>query len=128
VNELLAHLLPFTLKGIERLIVVTEKTSQSWGENGKAISARYGRPPSAGEWLVGVELPLIFEECFGRKSGRARTNDKPSGPTVRFIAAVMRELGSPPSDETIVRAMTRFSELRKSRRAVRQRDNNIGQK
>jgi hypothetical protein len=128
VNQLIANLLPSILADIGRLIVVTKETAQSWSESGKAICAQYDRPPSAGEWLAGVELPLIFEECFGRKAGRARTNNKPSGPTVRFITAVMSEMDTPLADETIVRAMTRFSELRKRRRVVRQCDNNIGQK
>ena len=79
------------------------------------------------EWLAGVELPLIFEECFGRKLGRSRDINGPGGPTVRFIAAVMFEMGSQMEGETIVRAMSRFSELRKRRQVVRHRNSNIGQ-
>ena len=125
VNQLIANLLPSVLADIGRLIVVTKKTAQSWSKSGRAACTQYDRSPSASEWLAGVELPLIFEECFGRKPGRARTNSTPGGPTVRFIAAVMLKK-SPLANETIVRAMTRFSELRKRRRVVRQ--NNIGQK
>lgn len=127
-NELIADLMPSVLADIGRLIVITKETAQSWSEVAKTVSAQYERPPSADEWLAGVELPLVFEECFGRKAGRARTKDKPGGPTVRFISAVMSGINRSPSDETIVRAMTRFSELRKRRRVSRQRDQNIGQK
>ena len=131
VDQLFASLLPSALEDIERLIVVTERAEQTWNKPNEAICAQYDRIPSAGEWLAGVELPLIFEKCFSRSkpAGRSRNkNGDPSGPTVRFITAVMSEMDSPLKGETIVRAMTRFSELRKRRRAVRRRDDNIGRK
>ena len=111
-----------------RLIVVAEKSEQGLSDLAKVTCAQYGcRPPSTGDWLAGVELPLIFEECFGRKLGRSRGVNGPGGPTVRFIAAVMFEMGSQIKGETIVRAMSRFSELRRRRRVVHLRNNNIGQ-
>jgi hypothetical protein len=128
VSEIIGYRLPSAMEEISRLVVVSDEISQNWSKDAKIIAARYKRPPSPREWLAGVELPLIFEECFGRKASLARTGDVPSGPTVRFISAAMSEMDRPPADETIVRAMTRFSEIRKRRRVVRQRDNNIGQK
>ena len=66
-------------------------------------------------------MPLIFEKYFDRPAGRARNNGKPGGPMVRFIAAVFRELGIDVEDETVLRAISRFADLRQHRRAVRQR-------
>jgi hypothetical protein len=125
-NKLFVSLMPSSLEDIKRLCVVAENFERTWSASDKATREQYKRIPSANDWLAGVELPLIFEECFGRKPRRARTNGKPSGPTVRFVAAALSEMDSPLADETIVRAMTRFSELRERRRAVRNK--NIGQK
>jgi len=127
VNELIANLLPSVLEDLGQLVVVTREAEQRWSKHGKIVSKQYDRPPSSGEWLAGVELPLIFEEYFGRKPGRARTKDGPGGPTVRFIAAVMFEMNSQFAKESIVRAMTRFPELQKRRRVVRQGNTDIGQ-
>jgi hypothetical protein len=91
-------------------------------------SASYNSRPSKRDWLVAVELPNIFEEFFNRKAGRSRSAGAPSGPTVRFIAAVMNEIDPPANSETIVRAMTMYSELRKARAAVRNRAPSIGKK
>jgi len=133
-NQFIANLLPVVLEEIRLLIIVTKRTGQIWSDsdkdiraNGRAMRARYDRPPSTNDWLAGVELPLIFEECFGRKLGRSRDINGPGRPTVRFIAAVMFEMGSQIEGETIVRAMSRFSELRRRRRVVHLRNNNIGQ-
>ena len=83
------------------------------------IRAKYNRVPSPREWLAAVELPNIFEEFFNRKAGRSRRGQTPSGPTVHFVAAVMNEVDRPIAAETIVRAMTQYSELRQRRRSVR---------
>jgi len=79
----------------------------------------HDRIPSPNEWLAGVGLPLVFEECFHRKAGRARTDGEPGGPTVSFVTAVMSEMGIQFKAETIVRAMTRYSEILERRRAGR---------
>jgi len=127
-NEDTIELLTEQLASIEQLIVRVSNIEELLTKSNVAMRARYDRIPSANEWLAGLELPLIFEDFFYRKPGRSRVNDKPSGPAVRFIAAVMREIDSPLAEETIVRAMTRFSELRKHRQVVRRRSSNIGQK
>ena len=127
-NEDTIEFLTEQLGSIEQLIVSVSNIEQLLTKSRVAIRARYDRIPSANDWLAGVELPLIFEDFFYRKAGRSRVNDKPGGPAVRFIAAVMREIDSPLVEETIVRAMTRFSELRKRRQVVRRRNSNIGQK
>ena len=127
-NEDTIEFLTEQLGSIEQLIVSVSNIEQLLTKSSVAIRARYDRIPSANDWLAGVELPLIFEDFFYRKAGRSRVNDKPGGPAVRFIAAVMREIDSPLVEETIVRAMTRFSELRKRRQVVRRRNSNIGQK
>jgi hypothetical protein len=120
--------MPTGLADVGRLIIVAEILAQSSGRAGGDIRKPNDRIPSAGEWLAGVELPLIFEEYFDRPAGRARTVGKPGGPTVRFVKAVMVEIGNSVAAETIVRAMTRLRDLRERRRAVRQRDRDIGQK
>jgi hypothetical protein len=127
-NEDTIELLAEQLASIEDLIVRLSNIEELLTKSNVSIRARYDRIPSANEWLAGLELPLIFEDFFYRKPGRSRVNDKPSGPAVRFIAAVMREIDSPLAEETIVRAMTRFSELRKRRQVVRRRNSTIGQK
>ena len=92
---------------------------QKLSDTNRLVLARHDRIPSRREWLAGVELPNIFEEFFGRKAGRSRNAGAPSGPTVRFIFAVMSEIDHPLKSETIVRAMTMYSHLRKGRAAVR---------
>ena len=66
------------------------------------------RWPSELEWLAGVSLPLVYERNFGQPAGRSRgsTSGKPGGPTVRFVAATLNEIGVSYSDELIVRAMS----------------------
>ena len=127
-NEDTRELLVEQLASIQQLIGSVSNIVQLLTRSNVAIRARYDRIPSANDWLAGIELPLIFEDFFYRKPGRSRVNDKPGGPAVRFIAAVMSEIGSPLAEETIVRAMTRFSEVRKRRQVVRRRNSNIGQK
>ena len=126
--KILCELLVEQLASIQQLIGSVSNIVQLLTRSNVTIRARYDRIPSANDWLAGIELPLIFEDFFNRKPGRSRVNDKPGGPAVRFIAAVMSEIGSPLAEETIVRAMTRFSELRKRRQVVRRRNSNIGQK
>jgi hypothetical protein len=78
------------------------------------IRKRYRRFPTPSEWVAGIELPLIFEEFFHRTEARSR-----SGPTVRFVSAIMAEIGTPFAEASIIRAMTRLTEARNARRAIR---------
>jgi hypothetical protein len=96
--------------------------------NSEALAAvlRMQRPsrwgnPNANAWLAGVELPLVFEEHFGRPPGisRSKTYEKGSGPCVRFIESTMLELGKRYSTASILRAMTQLRGLRDSRSHVR---------
>jgi hypothetical protein len=103
---------------IIRFICAAEAVEQTLGESDQRIVSKYSpRIPTASEWLAGVELPLVFEKFFRRKEGRSRSGGKPSGPTVRFVNAVMTEVDTPFSEESIVRAMTRLDEIRDRRRA-----------
>jgi hypothetical protein len=77
---------------------------------------------SVNEWLVGAELPCIYEEFLRKPSGVSRNNQKPSGPMVRFIMAVLKASGIQFADESIARAYTKCDKLRESRREVRQHD------
>jgi hypothetical protein len=128
VLDLIRKEVPSVLEDVDRLRVVAEVLKQTHSKPSEAALALYGRIPSSSEWLAGVELPLIYEDCFHRKAGRSRTGGKPGGPTVRFVAAVMLEVGLPLAADTIIRAMTRFADLRERRRAVRQGGHGIGQK
>jgi hypothetical protein len=119
--QLIAEMVPFTPKSIQRLIDFSAYLEQKLSKSNAYVRAKHDRVPSATDWLVGVELPNVFEEFFDRKAGRSRSDGAPSGPTVRFIVAAMKEMDGRPNSETIVRAMTKYSELRKLRRAVRQR-------
>ena len=112
----------------DELIEYAGVLEQKLSDTNRLVRARYDRIPSRREWLAGVELPNIFEEFFGRKAGRSRNAGAPSGPTVRFIVAVMSEIDHPPKSETIVRAMTMYSDLRKGRAAVRKSRGHIGKK
>ncbi len=128
VVELLAETVPAALTDLERLVTAAKLISEKLASSGIARGATKKRIPSATEWLAGVELPLIFEENFDRAAGRARNNGKPAGPTKRFIAAVFRELGVHVEDETVMRAISRLSELKEQRRAIRRRNHAAGQK
>jgi hypothetical protein len=71
------------------------------------------RRPSELEWLAGVSLPLVYERNFGHPAGRSRsTSGDPGGPTVRFVAATLKEVGVSYSNESIARAMTRLAAFR----------------
>ena len=127
-SQLIADAMPHISTIIPRLIEYTTWQEQRLIKSNAFVRARHGRIPSKRDWLAVVELPNIFEEFFNRKAGRSRSAGAPSGPTVRFIVAVMNEIDHPPNSETIVRAMTMYSELRKARAAVRNRAPSIGKK
>jgi hypothetical protein len=113
----IANSLPHALPLVQQMIDLSGCCEHELKKSNKILRAKYDRIPSPREWLAGVELPNIFEEFFGRKAAHSR-----SGPTVRFITAVMNEVACPSNSETIIRAMTRYSKLRTLRRAVRQRE------
>jgi hypothetical protein len=121
-TQLIDQNVPLVPKSIQQLIDFSAYLEQKLGKSNAYLRAKYDRIPSATDWLGGVELPNVFEEFFDRKAGRSQSDDGPSGPTVRFIVAAMNEIGRSPSPETIVRAMTRYSELRKLRRSLRQQE------
>ena len=128
VYELITQSAPSISDDILRWMVIARSVEQTWDLH-EDVKRRYPRFPSPREWLAGVELPLIFEDCFHREARRSRSGKKPSGPTVQFVAAVMTEIAMPFTAESVVRAMTRLAELRNRRRAVRNNDSpNIGQK
>jgi hypothetical protein len=126
VTSLLADMSLRAQTTIKELIYCATHFELELSKISAVVRPRYNRIPSAREWLAGVELPIIFEEFFNRKAGRSRIDGVPGGPTVHFIAAVMSEIDSPLKRETIVRAMTTYSELRKLRRPVRQRAHALG--
>jgi hypothetical protein len=117
--QLIAEKLPDALTIVQQIIDCSVVWESGLNESNKNLRTKYDRIPSSREWLVGVELPNIFEEFFGRKAARSRNDGKPAGPTVRFISAVMDEIDCASNSETIIRAMTRYSKLRNLRRAVR---------
>ena len=127
-SQLIASAMPHISTIIPRLIEYTTWQEQRLIKSNAFVRARHDRIPSKRDWLAAVELPNIFEEFFNRKAGRSRSAGAPSGPTVRFIAAVMNEIDPPANPETIVRAMTMYSEIRKGRAAVRNRAPSIGKK
>jgi hypothetical protein len=92
------------------------RKAEKW-RNAKRDPRLDKRRPTEKDILAGVLLPLLFERNFLRHAGRSRgKSGPPSGPMVRFISAVMQELGLPYSDEAIVRAYTRRAPLRAQRR------------
>jgi hypothetical protein len=101
------HRLLFDLTIFENeLISIAERRHSKFPAN--------SRRPSELEWLAGVSLPLVYERNFGAPAGRSRgsTSGNPGGPTVRFVAATLNEVGVSYSDESIVRAMTRLAAFR----------------
>jgi hypothetical protein len=89
------------------------RLAAEWKRKAKLPPALKDRRPSETEWLAGVALPLVYERNFFRRAGRSRgTGGKSSGPTVRFIAATLREIDVPYSEESIARAMSRLATLR----------------
>lgn len=78
------------------------------------------RRPSELEWLAGVSLPLVYERHFRHRAGRSRNaKGEPSGPTVKFVEATLREAGVPCKRETIVRAFSRLAKQRNDERIKR---------
>ena len=81
--------------------------AKKWRSKADLPPSLKDRRPSELEWLAGVSLPLIYERNFLRRAGRSRTTT--GGPTVRFIAATLSELGLSYSNESILRAMSRLA-------------------
>jgi hypothetical protein len=76
------------------------------------------RRPSELEWLAGVSLPLVYERHFRHRAGRSRNaRGEPSGPTVKFVQATLREAGLSCKPETIVRAFSRLAKQRDDERS-----------
>jgi hypothetical protein len=87
--------------------------AKQWRSKANLSPTLKDRRPSELEWIAGVALPLVYERNFARRAARSRTlENKPSGPTIRFIAATLKEVGVLYSDESIVRAMTRLAAFR----------------
>jgi hypothetical protein len=129
-TELVTELLPNGVSNVELLANAAKALRQTFSEHIETTRKNYQhRIPTAVEWLAGVELPCIYEEFIDLAAGRSRANKsgKPSGPMVRFIAAVLNKAQLRAEDETIVRAFSRLSGVRKRRMALR-RDHNMGQK
>jgi hypothetical protein len=95
----------FELQSLENEL---SSLAKQWRRKTDLPSSLKDRRPSKLEWMAGVALPN-----FARRAGRSRTPEsKPSGPTVRFIAATLKQVGALYSDESIVRAMTRLATFR----------------
>jgi hypothetical protein len=119
-RQLIEGVLPSISKDVIRITCAAQAIAEILHESEEDESAKYSpRVPTANEWLAGVELPLVFEEFFHRKEGRSRSGRKPAGPTVRFVYAVMSEIGIQFAEESIVRAMTRLADIRERRCTVR---------
>jgi hypothetical protein len=100
----------FELQSLENEL---SSLAKQWRRKTDLPSSLKDRRPSKLEWMAGVALPLVYERNFARRAGRSRTPEsKPSGPTVRFIAATLKQVGALYSDESIVRAMTRLATFR----------------
>jgi hypothetical protein len=100
-----------------RAVRIIEKSREhvaiKWRTAHKHDPALRGRRPTEKECLAGVSLPLVFEWHFHQRASRSRTKDgNPSGPTVRFIGATMKELDLPYDDESIMRAYSLRAPLR----------------
>jgi len=87
-----------------------------------------GRRPSELEWLAGVLLPLVYERHFLRRAKRSQSAEgEPGGPTVRFVEAVLKEVGVQNfKPASIVRAFTRWTRQRDEERARRQEKTHSG--
>jgi hypothetical protein len=73
------------------------------------------RQPSRIERLIGLWLPLAYRCCFRLPDTWSRKDGEPSGPVIRFIAAVLAELNLTDltlSNETIGTAMHQLKRLR----------------
>jgi hypothetical protein len=128
-TRLIVELEPGTRETVAWASAVVEGIKFTLDRSSKATSSRYpDRVPTAIGWLVAIELPCVYEEHIGRNAGVSRSNiGKPDGPTVRFIVAVLREIGASYAPESIVRDMTRYASVRE-RRSARLRERDIGQK
>jgi hypothetical protein len=87
--------------------------------------ALYHLPRSPLEFIVGNELPKVFERHFERPAGIARVSNgtKAGGPYIRFAVAALRELGitnknKPYAPETVARAFTDVRTGRVRRRKI----------
>ena len=116
--QLMANTVSDPLMIIQQVIDCSVYYERTLTSSNNDLREKYDRIPSPTEWLVGVELPNIFEEFFAREARRSHNNGKPSGPTVRFIVAVMNEVACPCRPGTIIRAMTRYSKLRNLRKTA----------
>jgi hypothetical protein len=120
--ERVTKIVPEAALNVLRLGIAVDSSKRTLDESTKDTAANYRRRvPTAAEWLAGVELPCIYEEYFDRKAALSRNSNtrKPAGPNVRFVKAVLHEINVRFADESIVRAMTRWANLRKRRRVVR---------
>jgi hypothetical protein len=127
-TEWVTKIVPEAASNVRRLGVVVDSIKRTLDDSENDTTANYRRVPTGTEWLAGVELPCIYEEYFERDAAVSRNAGRPNGPCVRFLKAILAEMKLPFADESIVRAMTRFAELREGRRVARQRERDIGQK
>jgi hypothetical protein len=92
------------LAGLQRLVEAARHKAARFPD-----VALYRLPRSPLEFMVGNELPKVFERHFERPAGISRVSD--GGPYIRFAVAALRELGitkknKPYALETIARAFT----------------------
>jgi hypothetical protein len=100
----------FELQSLEKEL---SSLAKQWRSKTHLPPSLKGRRPSEIEWLAGASLPLVYQRNFLLPAGRSRgRKDKPGGPTVRFIAATLKEIDVSYSEESIVRAMSRLATLR----------------
>jgi hypothetical protein len=103
-------------RGIAEIEKMQQGIEKKWRRGHKHDPSLRGRRVTEKEWLAGVSLPLVFEWHFRKRAGRSRSMGQPSGPMVRFIGAVMEELGLRYSDEAIMRAISLRAPLRAQQR------------
>jgi hypothetical protein len=103
-------------RGIAEIDKMQQGIEKKWRNAHERDRDLRGRRVTEKEWLAGVSLPLVFEWHLRKRAGRSRSMGKPSGPMVRFIGAVMEELGLPYSDEAIMRAISLRAPLRAQQR------------
>ena len=108
----------------ELILLAKKRRVESAPTAGKLNSRR----PSELEWLAGVLLPLVYERHFLRRAGRSQSAEgEPGGPTVRFVEAVLKELGLKNFKRaSIVRAFTRLTPQRDEERARRRGETHSG--
>ena len=126
-SQLITNAVPQILTTMTELIEYAGVLEQKLSDTNRLVRARYNRIHlEESGWLAWSYL--IFLRSFSVERRGSRNAGAPSGPTVRFILAVMSEIDHPPKSETIVRAMTMYSDLRKGRAAVRKSRGHIGKK